>query len=143
MGGQGALRLGFKFPELFGSISALSAALVTTTPGMGGIPAESFQQQYGADQAYFDAQTPWTWVETNADKLRGRTNIRLISGSKDTLTERSKSMSEMLTRLNIANQFIESPGAPHDVKEVLSRLDNNPFKFYGKAFAKFNSQSKP
>ena len=46
-------------------------------------------------------------------------------------------MSETLTRLNIAHQLIESPGSPHALKEVLSRLDNNPFEFYGRAFAKF------
>lgn len=138
MGGAGALHLGFKYPDLFGSIASLSAALIPTNEMTGEMNQEMITTMFGNDLARYDAEGAWSEAVKNADKIRGRTYIRLICGDKDGLLVRSQWMSGILDRLDIAHELIESKGAPHSVKEVLARLDVNPFEYYAKVFAKFN-----
>lgn len=124
MGGTGALRLGFKYPELFGTVSAISPAMVAGRE---------------AEIVIDDPETPWGMVARNADRIRGRTFIRLIEGSADVPPRggllRDEWMSQVLDRYRLAHEFTLSPGATHPVRDELSRLPSNPFAFYGKAFA--------
>jgi acetyl esterase/lipase len=143
MGGAGALHLGFKYPDLFGTVASIAAALIPKEQFTSGMNLEMLKTTFGGDLARYDAEGAWSIVEKNADQIRGRTNIRLICGDQDALLARSKWMSEILTRLNLSHQLIESKGAPHSVKEVLARLDDDPFAFYGKAFAQFNGPARP
>jgi acetyl esterase/lipase/esterase/lipase superfamily enzyme len=137
MGGAGALHLGFKYPELFGSVASLSAALIASDQFTEGMNLDMLKTYFGGDIANYDAQGAWTLAGKDADRIRGRTNIRLICGDKDALLARSQWMSGILTRLKIPHTLTESHGAPHSVKEVLARLDSDPFEFYGEAFAAF------
>lgn len=137
MGGFGSLHLGFKYTDLFGSVAAFAPALVAEDQMTSGPMLEMLNASFGGKVANFNAAGGWTEVEKNVDKIRGRTYIRLICGDKDTLLERAKWMSDILTRLNIEHGFTVSKGAPHPVKIQLSRLDSNPFEYYGRAFAKF------
>jgi endo-1,4-beta-xylanase len=121
MGGFGALRLAFKYPELFASVSSFAAALVDAP--------------FGGDAEYFKTQAPAALLEMNAAKLRGRTMIRLIVGDKDNLQVPNRAFDEALTRMNVPHQFHISTGAPHSVREVIARLDVNPFEHYARAFA--------
>jgi len=124
MGGFGALHLGFKYPELFATVASLAAALV--------------EAPFGGDPEYFKSQTPATLVEQNADELRGRTMIRMIVGDKDSLAAVNHAFDEKLTSMNIPHEFYISEGSPHSVREVLARLDFNPFEFYARAFGTLN-----
>ncbi len=137
MGGAGALHLGFKYPELFGAVASFSAALIADTEIKSGMNLDMLNTMFGGHISRYDAEGAWTLVERNADKIRGRTNIRLICGDQDQLLARTEWMAGILTRLKIPHDFIESRGAPHSVKEVLARLDSDPFEFYGRAFASF------
>jgi S-formylglutathione hydrolase FrmB len=137
MGGAGALHLGFKYPELFGTVAGISAALVPDSDFTSGMNLYMLKTYFGGDIANYNAQGAWTLADKNAAQLRNQTNIRLIVGDKDGLRVRSQWMSGILDRLNIPHQFYTSPGAPHSIKEVLARLDTNPFEFYAHAFAQF------
>lgn len=114
MGGFGALRLGFKYTETFGSVASFSAALVDSAP---------------------TKETPQAMVEKNADKIRGRTSIRMFVGDQDSLKGVNDAFNQLLTKLNLAHSFALSKSAPHAVKEVLARLDTDPFEYYAKVFA--------
>ncbi len=74
MGGYGALRFAFRYPQLFGSVSAHSAALVAKLPD---VQASSPQQEalarmmgsaFGSpfDRAFWDRNNPFTLVENGA-----------------------------------------------------------------------------
>jgi endo-1,4-beta-xylanase len=149
MGGSGALHLGFKYPELFGTVAGIAPA-VAPTVGLNGQqnaaangPAANSNPDrpvnaIGGTSARNEAEGARALAQKNADKIRGRTYIRLIVGDKDfAMLSGTKAMSELLTKLNIAHEYSEAQGAPHFIKEVLSRLDTNPFEFYGKAFAQY------
>jgi S-formylglutathione hydrolase FrmB len=74
MGGYGALRLAFRFPELFGSVSAHSAALMETLPRakLGGPEAAALSRTMGGafgapfDSAFWDRQSPFALVKNGA-----------------------------------------------------------------------------
>jgi enterochelin esterase-like enzyme len=71
MGGFGALHLGMEHPDIFGSASAHSAALIAKFPnplpseGRWGFYARVLQEPFGAplNEAYFDANNPLTLAE--------------------------------------------------------------------------------
>ena len=72
MGGYGSLRLAFRYPQLFGSVSAHSAALVANLPtgGMtsyqGAMLSRVLGTAFGSppDAAYWNQNSPFTLVKT-------------------------------------------------------------------------------
>jgi acetyl esterase/lipase len=125
MGGGGSLRIGFKYPDLFGSVAAFAAAVsIGNRPGAA--PAEAAPA----------TETPMTLLQKNVDKIRGRTNIRLIVGELDSMTKGpNEEFDKLLTKMNVAHSFTVSKGAPHSVEETMARLEINPFEYYAKVFA--------
>ena len=74
MGGYGAARLGFKFPEMFRAVSIVGAgpmqAELIQAPRAGRKrAAELLAKVYGGDQAYFCAVSPRTLAEQNAETI--------------------------------------------------------------------------
>ena len=133
MGGFGTFRLGFKYPNLFGTVSGIAAALH---------PLEEMREEdhrfdvvYG-DPAYLEAVAPWTIVEKNADSIRGRTLVRITVGDADPLQVRNQNFHDLLTRLKIEHSYDIAKGAVHNYREVFQRLGYDPFEFWNKAFAK-------
>ena len=136
MGGAGALRLGFKYPELFAAVSATAPGLPDLNR-LDSLTPERLRTMYGGDVEYFKSTAAQTIVKQNADKIRGRTNIRLIVGDKDALMPRVEEFHELLTKLNIQHDFYISKGSIHNLREELSRCDANPFEVYARAFASY------
>jgi S-formylglutathione hydrolase FrmB len=136
MGGAGALRIGFTYPELFAAVSATAPGLPDLSR-LDSMPADRLKIMYGGDLDYFKACAAQTLVKQNADKIRGRTNIRLIVGDKDALMPRVQEFHELLTKLDIQHDFYISKGSIHNLREELSRCDANPFEVYARAFASF------
>lgn len=113
MGGFGALYLGLKYPELFGVISSWASPF------------------YGNDI--------WRLTSDSASSIRGRTKIRLICGTKDSLLRPIKAYRRWLDRLNIPNEFIPVEGAGHSIPEPLvDKLD--PMRLFAEAFGKADAQ---
>jgi acetyl esterase/lipase/enterochelin esterase-like enzyme len=133
MGGFGALRLGFKYPELFGTVSSIAAALHTLEEMKE--EEHKFDAAFG-DPSYLEAVAPWTIVEKNADSIRNRTLVRMLVGDRDPLTARSQTFHELLNRLKIGHSYDTAKGAGHNYRQILANLDFDPFEFWNKAFAK-------
>jgi enterochelin esterase-like enzyme len=129
MGGYGALRLGFKYSDLFGTVSALAPSitemkdepLVVTEP-------------FGNDQAFYDRVGPWAVVKEHADAVRGRTTVRLLVGDKDRLLPLVKKYSELLGSLKIEHQFVVVPGAQHRYDQIVELLPFDALNFWKVAF---------
>jgi hypothetical protein len=82
MGGSGAAKWGFKRTDLFGSISIVDGALHSSSDATSGKMAETLKNVYGGDKGRFAASDPWKLAEKNADKVKGRTAIRIVTGSR-------------------------------------------------------------
>jgi len=129
MGGFGALRLGFKYPQLFGSVSALAPSIKPMQQ-----EPEVVREPFGNDQAYWDETGPWSIVKQHAAEIRGRTKVRLLVGDQDPLLANVKEYDALLTSLGINHQFSVVAGAHHRYDEIVSRLPGDALQFWKTAF---------
>jgi enterochelin esterase-like enzyme len=129
MGGFGALRLGFKYPQLFGAVSALAPSIKPMQQ-----EPEVVREPFGNDLAYWDQTGPWSIVKENAAEIRGRTKVRLLVGDQDPLLAPVREYDALLTALGIEHQFAVVAGAHHRYDEIVSRLSGDALQFWKTAF---------
>ena len=140
MGGYGAARLGFKYPDLFGSVSILGGGPLqeelTASTSPRATPAQTrmvLDTVYGGDQEYFKAQSPWRLAEQNVEAVR-RLRIRQVVGERDNTLENNRRFHDRLTQLSIPHAFLVVPGASHSAREVFDALGDRIWEFYRDAF---------
>jgi len=118
MGGYGALHLGMMHPDVFGSASAHSAALIPKFPdplpteGRWGRYAQILQEPFGAplNEAYFDANNPLTLAE-HPERFA---NLKLYfdCGDQDRygFDAGNKELDQILTSKSFPHTFVLRPG---------------------------------
>jgi S-formylglutathione hydrolase FrmB len=118
MGGYGALHLGMRHPDVFGSASAHSAALIAKFPhplpteGRWGFYARVLQKPFGSplNEAYFDAKNPLTLAE-HPERFA---NLKLYfdCGDQDRygFDAGAKELDQILTSKDFQHQFVLRPG---------------------------------
>ncbi len=141
MGGYGAARLGFKYPQLFGAVSILAGGpldLDFAGPRAAGNPAEReriLNGTFGSDLDYYRSQNPIRVAEQQADAVRGKVRVRMAVGSHDNTGPLNRAYSEHLKKLNIAHTFTIVPGLGHDTLALLKGLGDANWEFYRAALA--------
>jgi enterochelin esterase-like enzyme len=125
MGGFGALRLGFRYPELFGTVSALA-------PSIGNFKSEpaEVQENFGFDEDFYNQNSPWQIVTSNAPKLKDKIHIRLLVGTEDELLADVTNFHLLLDSLQISHDFEIVRGAEHRYDEILSNTKEDSFLFW-------------
>ena len=147
MGGYGAARLGFKYPQLFGAVSILAGGpldLDFAGPRATGNPAEReriWNGTFGGDLDYYRAKHPITLAEQQADAVHGKGIVRIAVGSRDSSGPLNRAYSEHLTKLKIDHSFSVVPEASHDTLALLQGLGEANWEFYQKAFASIREQT--
>ena len=118
MGGFGALHLGMQHPDVFGSASAHSAALIAKFPnplpteGRWGFLAKIVQEPFGAplNEAYFDANNPLTLAK-HPERFA---NLKLYfdCGDQDRygFDAGARELDQILTSRGFPHQFTLRPG---------------------------------
>jgi S-formylglutathione hydrolase FrmB len=118
MGGYGALHLGMRHPDVFGSVSAHSAALIAKFPhplpteGRWGFYARVLQKPFGSplNEAYFDDNNPLTLAE-HPERFP---NLKLYfdCGDQDRygFDAGAKELDQILTSKGFPHQFVLRPG---------------------------------
>lgn len=133
MGGWGAARLGFAYPELFGGVSIAAGALIPLDRERAG---PRFHSIWGGDAAYFEETNPRTIVRRNAARIReAGQRVRLFVGDQDRLLEANRTFSTLLDELGIAHEYVEVPGAGHGYDDKVGRLGLGCFAWFARAFA--------
>jgi S-formylglutathione hydrolase FrmB len=143
MGGYGALHFAFAYPELFGSVSAQSAALLDESPRMlnAGIRAGEPQalmlaEVFGnpIDPAHWEETSPFTLARKNAAALR-KLHIYFDCGDRDDygFDRGAKMLDQQLTAEHIPHEFHLYPGG-HDVPYLLSHISAS-IEFQSKQFS--------
>jgi enterochelin esterase-like enzyme len=129
MGGYGAARLGFRYPNTFGAVSMLSAGPlqekldVDDAPVTGTAHAQLvLDEAFGGDLAHFRAQSPWALAEGIDPALRGTLVLRQIVGEHDEVLEHNRRFSEHLTALGIPHSYEVLPGVGHSPRELFVAL---------------------
>jgi enterochelin esterase-like enzyme len=132
MGGAGAAKWGFKFPDLFGSISIVDGALGTSAEP-DARKMESLQSVYGGDIERYKASNPVVLAPKHADKVKGRTAIRIVTRTTG-LAGANEKFSELLHQLGLEHEFYKIPDAPHSPNPLYEGLGERNWPFYAKAF---------
>lgn len=134
MGGFGAARLGFQYPELFGAVSTLAGALLDENSFQARHQGV-FQNHFGGDASYFNELTPRTRAQKNADILKAKTKIRQVVGDRDPTLVSNREYDAHLTKLGIPHTFTILPGVGHAPGAIYAALGEDNWKFYAAVFA--------
>ena len=118
MGGYGAAHLGFKYPELFGTVVIDAGAL----------DAHRFRQ---VDEAIDHPNELVTKNARNAPPANAHSHRRRRSA--DYLHPANQELHELLDRLHIAHDYEVVPAVKHSGASYYKRLGPHGFDFHGKA----------
>jgi S-formylglutathione hydrolase FrmB len=140
MGGYGALRFAYRYPQLFGSVSAHSAALLATLPTgsasgyQGAILNRVLGSAFGSppDAAYWKQNNPFTMVQNGAHPAGLK--IYLDCGTEDDygFDAGAKAFHDLLDSRHIPNEFHLYPGG-HDWNYVAEHFPAS-LEFHSRAF---------
>jgi enterochelin esterase-like enzyme len=140
MGGYGSARLGFKYPELFRSVSIVGAGPLQpelkSTPRASRIQAEELlRRAFGGKQEIFREVSPRKLAERNAQKIKEGTLIRMVIGDKDETFGNNTDFHHHLESLGIPHSWTVIPGVGHEPERVFVSLGDENWSFYRQAFA--------
>jgi S-formylglutathione hydrolase FrmB len=142
MGGYGALRFAFAYPQLFSSVSAHSAALVAQPPrtsrrgaGEGSPLVGMLGPLFGdpLDPAFWNANSPFVLAKTNAAGV-ARLKIYFDCGSEDSFgfDQGARAFDQELATLKVKHEFHLYPGG-HGVEYFLAHVPAS-MEFHSRAF---------
>jgi S-formylglutathione hydrolase FrmB len=143
MGGFGALHLAFAHPELFGSVSAHSAALMRVPPAgveagasTGSLPARVLTHVFGnpIDRKFWDLNSPFVLARKNAAEL-AKTKIYFDCGTEDSFGfyQGASELHQVLDSAKIPHEFHLYPGG-HNISYLLAHREDS-FEFHWRAFS--------
>jgi poly(3-hydroxybutyrate) depolymerase len=140
MGGYGAARLGFSYPELFRGVSIMGGgplqAELVQAPRAGRRRAEEvLQRVYGGDQEYFRSVSPRRIAERHAEKLQSDLVIRQVCGDRDETFQVNLEFHEHLERLGIPHSWRVLAGVDHNPLATIEALGAENWSFYRAVFA--------
>jgi S-formylglutathione hydrolase FrmB len=144
MGGYGALRFAFKYPQLFSAVSAHSAALMEKlppgagqTPGLaggggngGGILGDVFGTPL--DAGFYQRNSPLTLARSAPGLARMRIYFDCGRDDEYNFDAGAEKLNQVLTSRRIAHEFHIYPGG-HGWRFVAEHLDES-LEFHSKAF---------
>ncbi|MFM1804624.1 MAG: hypothetical protein RL136_1503 [Planctomycetota bacterium] len=148
MGGYGAARFGFKYPDRFGAISMLGAGPVqrdfSTAPrGYEARRREVLGRVYGGDLTYFESVGPWRLAEENAARLKElRMPIRIAVGSRDETLLANEALHAHLDALGLAHEYEVLPGVAHEPMRVLMALRSRQWAWYRSVLASWTAHER-
>jgi enterochelin esterase-like enzyme len=140
MGGYGAARLGFKFPELFGAVSVMGAGplqpdLRADAPRAGRARVDELMERvYGGDPDYFRRVSPRALAELNAARLAEGSRVRLVVGTSDETYANNAAFHAHLQSLGIPHEWIVLEGVEHNPMRALQALGDRHWEFYRAAW---------
>ncbi|MFM8559613.1 MAG: alpha/beta hydrolase-fold protein [bacterium] len=144
MGGQGAGRFAFKYPNLFVAGSLLGAGPVMLDfmdePTCSGAPIQLREQIYqsvwGSDSSYYLANTPWTLATRNVGGIvSSRIRLRMVTGTADCLLAQGQDLHQQLSLLGIVHDWTTPAGIGHETLPLMQALGSGNWAFYRDAFA--------
>jgi hypothetical protein len=140
MGGFGAAHFGFKFPEWFAGMTSMAGALHNAAGFRIYASAPVWEEVFGANAEYADANSPWQLAERNAAAIRDRVQVRLVIGDQDSLLPLNWAFCDWLRNRGIAYEFTVVPGVAHTGNGLYAATGNATAAFYTRLFANIGSR---
>jgi len=142
MGGYGAARLGFKYPETFGAVSIMGGGplqeTLTRTPRASSKQVDELMREvYGGKQENFRAVSPRRHAADNAAVIARHSLVRVVIGSRDNLFDNNLDFHKYLVGLGITHDWVVVEGIGHDPLGLLRAMGDRHWAFYREAFKPF------
>lgn len=138
MGGYGAARLGFKYPEVFRTVSILGAGPLDPdferTPRANPRSRDGLLERVYGDRDYFRAVSPWEVAARNAQAVAKDSLVRIGIGDKDGTYSLSVEFHDHLTKLGIPHEWHPLKGVGHEPLRTILSLGEGQWTFMRKAF---------
>lgn len=139
MGGYGAGRLGFLYPDIFGGFSMLAPGPLQldfswVAPGNEHIQPIIFKDVFGDDMDYFEAQSPWRLAEWHGQDLPHPTPKRIVVGKLDFVYPATYDFHQHLVSLGIPHQYREFENIGHSTGALFNALGISNWGFYKAIF---------
>lgn len=140
MGGYGAARLGFKYPDIFRAVSIMGGGPLQENlldaPRAGRRRArEVLDRVYGGDPEYFRSVSPRVLAERHAAVIAQGSLVRMVCGDQDATFANNREFHEHLERLGIPHTWSVLAGVDHDPRGTLTALGDANWAWYRQAFA--------
>ena len=142
MGGYGAARLGFKYPETFGAVSIMGGGplqeTLTRTPRASSKQVDELMREvYGGKQENFRAVSPRRHAADNAAVIARHSLVRVVIGSRDNLFDNNLDFHKYLVGVGITHDWVVVEGIGHDPLGLLRAMGDRHWAFYREAFKPF------
>ena len=138
MGGFGALKFAFKYPDMFGSVVAYGATL-SEAPEFKKHLGKVYTKMFGNDSKGFAENDPFSLLEKNAEKIRSSVAVKIIIGTKDEFLPRNRALKQKLEQLKVQVAYDELSGAKHDKDALYEPTALSAFQFSFDHFPKGNA----
>jgi S-formylglutathione hydrolase FrmB len=133
MGGFGALKLAFKYPQLFSSVTAFAPGIRDPESFAKDRP-DILLRMFNNDPKVYEANHPATLLKQNLSVINDKLPISLYVGTKDYLLAGSQSLHAMMTNLNIEHTYREFDGLTHNLTQYSAQTKETPFRFAAEHF---------
>jgi S-formylglutathione hydrolase FrmB len=133
MGGFGALKFAFKYPELFSSVTAFAPG-IRDPQSLAKDRPDILARMFKGDPGVYEANHPATWLRKNVGAIRGKLPIAIYVGTKDYLKAGSIALDRELTELKVDHTFVVFEGLTHNLGRYSAKTKEGPIVFAGKGF---------
>jgi endo-1,4-beta-xylanase len=133
MGGHGALKLAFKYPEMFSSVVAYAGGFLDEDEMERRHP-DVVQQMFGGDKGKFTPNMPATLARQNVDRIRGKLPVKMVVGTKDFLLEHNRKIHALLGELGVDHEYAEIDGINHNLPALAKEKGWETLEFAAKGF---------
>lgn len=147
MGGYGAGRLGFKYPDVFRAFSLIGAGplqldLLVDDPNLRPIADRQriFEKVFGGDMDYFEQQSPWRIAEAAATNLPDDLIVRIVIGEEDFTLPYNQEFHDHLNALQVPHSYHEPAEVGHSPLAVFEALGPLNWTHYSTVFGAAESR---
>jgi len=135
MGGFGATRLAFKYPDLFSSVVAFAGGY-RRPEEMDVPPHPSYAEMFNNDKEIFRANHPETWARTNVVRIRSKLAIQIYVGNQDPGLAGNRHLHALLDELEIPHGYQEFEGIAHNLKLLAEKVTTENFEIAARSFGR-------
>jgi endo-1,4-beta-xylanase len=132
MGGGGALKYAFRYPELFSSVVSFAGSLRKVEHIEGDKDrGEIFTVMYGGNREYYTSEHPFSLLEKNLDQIKGNVGIKMIIGSVDREVLRATNLElhQKLEEKKVPHQYQVIDGIGHDLGKLAEAVQSEALQF--------------
>ena len=133
MGGFGAIKSAFKFPEMFSSVVTYGASLHDLNSVTSSRP-EVFERVFGASNDYFQHNSPYTLAQKNTALIRMKLKLKFVNGTSDFTLQNNLKLNSHLDKLGINYNFKLLDGYKHIPIPYYEAEGLNGFMFHSQNF---------